>query len=223
MRKRYRCIGYQCNNNEKGITDCDYHLGDKLGAKHSPLVIESPNFLALAGRRLFFDVWSVEKSPSSIASGQSRRRHCREPRYPCFFALLVESFRTWNKYRVGVYGIRIENRIVPYCVFTDPQLGSVGIAEKEAQTARRKLRIGAIPTPHVARAIERDKSAVPMEVIVDAAINRILGAAILGCKDGERVHVLYTLLPGNPPYFLLKGAMYIRPILLKDISLCWSA
>jgi pyruvate/2-oxoglutarate dehydrogenase complex dihydrolipoamide dehydrogenase (E3) component len=111
--------------------------------------------------------------------------------------------------------LSIENRIVPYCVFTDPQLGGVGMTEKEARAAGRKLKIGTIPMSYVARAIERDETAGLMKVIVDAANDRILGAAILGSEGGELVQTLYTLMLGNLPYTILKGAIYIHPTLTE--------
>src|SRR5580704_8402875 len=111
--------------------------------------------------------------------------------------------------------LTIENRIVPYCVFTDPQLGGVGMTEREARAAGHKLKIGRIPMSYVARAIERNETAGMMKVIVDAANDRILGAAILGSEGGELIHVLYTLMLGNLPYTILKGAVYIHPTLTE--------
>jgi pyruvate/2-oxoglutarate dehydrogenase complex dihydrolipoamide dehydrogenase (E3) component len=109
----------------------------------------------------------------------------------------------------------IENRIVPYCVFTDPQLGGVGITEKEARASGRKLKIGSIPMTHVARAIERDETAGLMKIIVDASNDHILGASILATEGGELIHVLYTLMLANLPYTILKGAIFIHPTLAE--------
>src|SRR5262249_31106334 len=72
-----------------------------------------------------------------------------------------------------------DNRIVPYAVFTDPQLGRVGMTEKEARATGRPLKIGSIPMSWVARAIERDETTGLMKLVVDARTDRILGAAIL--------------------------------------------
>jgi pyruvate/2-oxoglutarate dehydrogenase complex dihydrolipoamide dehydrogenase (E3) component len=104
---------------------------------------------------------------------------------------------------------------VPYCVFTDPQLGCVGMTEKQARAAGHNLRIGTIPLSYLARAIERDETAGLMKVIVDAASDRILGAAILNSDGAELVHVLYTRMLGNLPYTLLKGAVYIHPTMTE--------
>jgi pyruvate/2-oxoglutarate dehydrogenase complex dihydrolipoamide dehydrogenase (E3) component len=107
------------------------------------------------------------------------------------------------------------NRIVPYCVFTDPQLGGVGLTEKEARMAGYKLKIGKIPMQWVARAIERDETRGMMKVVIDAMNDRILGASILSVEGGEIVHVLYTLMLGKLPYTLLRGAVYIHPTLAE--------
>jgi pyruvate/2-oxoglutarate dehydrogenase complex dihydrolipoamide dehydrogenase (E3) component len=110
-----------------------------------------------------------------------------------------------------------DHRIVPYCLFTDPQLGSAGLTEKEARAKGYKLKIGAVPMSRVARAIERDETAGLMKVIVDATNDRILGAAILSSDGGETVHVLYTLMLAGLPYTLLKGAVYIHPTFAEGL------
>ncbi|HEY7616415.1 MAG TPA: mercuric reductase, partial [Terriglobales bacterium] len=83
-----------------------------------------------------------------------------------------------------------EKRIVPYCIFTDPQLGGVGITEKEARARGYTLKIGKVPMSRVARARERDETAGLMKIIVDASNDRILGATILSSDGGETVHIL---------------------------------
>ena len=134
---------------------------------------------------------------------------------PAFTHISYNDFQIIDANLTQGKNLSTENRIVPYCVFTDPQLGCVGMTEKEARAAGRKLKIGKIPMSYVARAIERDETAGLMKVIVDAANDRILGAAILGSEGGELVHVLYTLMLGNLPYTILKGAVYIHPTLTE--------
>jgi pyruvate/2-oxoglutarate dehydrogenase complex dihydrolipoamide dehydrogenase (E3) component len=108
-----------------------------------------------------------------------------------------------------------ENRLVPYCVFTDPQLGGVGMTEKEARSKGHKLKIGRCPMTHVARAIERGETAGLMKIVVDASNDRILGASILASEGGELVQILGAMMLANQPYTLLKGAVYIHPTLAE--------
>jgi pyruvate/2-oxoglutarate dehydrogenase complex dihydrolipoamide dehydrogenase (E3) component len=108
-----------------------------------------------------------------------------------------------------------DNRLVPYSVFTDPQLGRVGMTEKEARATGRRLKIGKISMSRVARAIERDETAGLMKLVVDAETDRVLGAAILATEGGELVQILSTVMLAGSPYTLLKGAIFIHPTLAE--------
>ena len=128
---------------------------------------------------------------------------------------------SYNDFQI-IYGNLVEgknlstaHRIVPYAVFTDPQLGGVGITEKEARARGYRLKIGKSPMSAVARAIEREETAGLMKLVVDAATDRILGASILGAEGGELVQILSTLMLADLPYTVLKGAIYIHPTLAE--------
>jgi pyruvate/2-oxoglutarate dehydrogenase complex dihydrolipoamide dehydrogenase (E3) component len=111
--------------------------------------------------------------------------------------------------------VTTDNRYVPYSVFTDPQLGGIGMTEKEARATGRKLKIGKIPMSYVARAIERDETAGLMKIVVDAETDRILGAAILSTEGGELVQMLGAVMLAGAPWTLLKGAVYTHPTLAE--------
>lgn len=108
-----------------------------------------------------------------------------------------------------------EDRYVPYSVFTDPQLGRVGLTEKEARAKGYKLKIAKIPMSSVARAIERDETAGLMKIVVDAQTDKILGASILATEGGELVQILGAMMMARAPYTVLKGAVYIHPTLAE--------
>jgi pyruvate/2-oxoglutarate dehydrogenase complex dihydrolipoamide dehydrogenase (E3) component len=128
---------------------------------------------------------------------------------------------SYNDYQI-VYANLIEggavttdHRVVPYAVFTDPQLGRVGLTEKEARASGRRIKLGKIPMSWVARAIERDETAGLMKLVIDDATDQILGAAILATEGGELVQILHTMMLARAPYTLLKGAIYIHPTLAE--------
>jgi len=134
---------------------------------------------------------------------------------PAFTHISYNDFQIIYGNLVEGKNFTIENRIVPYAVFTDPQLGGVGITEKEARRRGYRLKIGKMPMSYVARAIERDETAGLMKIVVDASNDRILGASILGAEGGELVQILGTLMLAGLPYTLLKGAVYIHPTLAE--------
>jgi pyruvate/2-oxoglutarate dehydrogenase complex dihydrolipoamide dehydrogenase (E3) component len=128
---------------------------------------------------------------------------------------------SYNDYQI-VYGnvyegknLSTRTRLVPYGVFTDPTLGRVGLTEKEARAQGKQLKIGKAPMTWVARAIERAETGGFMKLLVDAANDQILGAAILASEGAELVQILSTLMLAERPYTLLKGAIYIHPTLAE--------
>jgi pyruvate/2-oxoglutarate dehydrogenase complex dihydrolipoamide dehydrogenase (E3) component len=130
---------------------------------------------------------------------------------------------SYNDYQI-VYGnliegkdLSIDKRIVPYCVFTDPELGRAGLTEKQARAKGYKLKIGQAAMSHVSRAHERDETAGLMKIVVDASNDRILGATVLSVGGGETIHVLYALMLADLPYTLLKQAIYIHPTLAEGL------
>jgi pyruvate/2-oxoglutarate dehydrogenase complex dihydrolipoamide dehydrogenase (E3) component len=144
---------------------------------------------------------------------------------PAFTHISYNDFQIVYANLIEGKDLTTDKRIVPYCVFTDPQLGGVGLTEKEARAKGYKLKIGKVPMSVVARAYERDETAGLMKIVVDASNDRILGATVLSGDGGETVHILYTLMLADMPYTLLKGAVYIHPtwaeglfFLLNDVK-----
>ncbi|MCH8943080.1 MAG: dihydrolipoyl dehydrogenase [Bacteroidetes bacterium] len=109
----------------------------------------------------------------------------------------------------------IKDRIVPYTLFTDPELGRVGLTEKEARESGYNVMVGKIPMSHVARAIEMGVTKGLMKIVVDADTDQILGATVLGINGGEVVQTIMVLMYAKVRWKLLKGAVYIHPTLTE--------
>lgn len=128
---------------------------------------------------------------------------------------------SYNDYQI-VFGnlyegkdLGTDTRLVPYAVYTDPELGRVGMTETEARAKGYKLKVGSVKMTNVARAIERGETNGMMKLVVDASSDQILGAAILSSEGGEAVQVLSTLMLAGKPYTLLKDAIYIHPTIVE--------
>jgi pyruvate/2-oxoglutarate dehydrogenase complex dihydrolipoamide dehydrogenase (E3) component len=109
----------------------------------------------------------------------------------------------------------IDNRLVPYALYTDPELGRVGLTEREARAAGYRLKIGSTPVAYVARAIERSETNGLMKIVINADNDRILGATILGPEGGELVQILMALMMADAPWTLFKDAMFIHPTMAE--------
>lgn len=221
-------IEFHLNAHATRVVKANGFVRVSVTVAHEPFTISGSHLLAAVGRRpntedLGLDKAGVETDKFGFIRVNSRLETNIPGIWalgdvkggPAFTHISYNDFQIVDGNLTQGKNLSIENRIVPYCVFTDPQLGGVGMTEKEARAAGRKLKIGTIPMSYVARAIERDETAGMMKVIVDAANDRILGAAILGSEGGELVQTLYILMLGNLPYTLLKGAVYIHPTLTE--------
>jgi pyruvate/2-oxoglutarate dehydrogenase complex dihydrolipoamide dehydrogenase (E3) component len=110
------------------------------------------------------------------------------------------------------------DRPIPYTVFTDPQLGRVGLTETEANTAGKRIKVAKLPMTSVARALETDETRGFMKAVVDAETGQILGAAILGVDGGEVMAVLEVAMLGKLPYTVLRDAVLAHPTLAESLN-----
>jgi pyruvate/2-oxoglutarate dehydrogenase complex dihydrolipoamide dehydrogenase (E3) component len=112
----------------------------------------------------------------------------------------------------------VRDRMVPYTVFMDPQLGRVGMSEKEAQKSGRKFRVARMPMTSVARALEMDETRGLMKAIVDAETEEILGATVLGIEGGEVMTVLQMAMMGHMKYTALRDGVFAHPTLSESLN-----
>lgn len=110
------------------------------------------------------------------------------------------------------------DRLLPYVVFMDPQLGRVGLTEKAAKERGMDYLVAKIPMSWVARALETDETRGLMKAIVDAQTDRILGAAILAVEGGELMSALQIAMLGDVPYTALRDGMFAHPTLSESFN-----
>lgn len=109
-------------------------------------------------------------------------------------------------------------RVIPYCVFTDPQVGGVGLNEREARARGVPYRVATMPFGRIARAVETDERAGVMKLLVHPADGRILGATLVGAEAGELVHVLAALMQAGAPVRALVDMEVAHPTFAEGIQ-----
>jgi pyruvate/2-oxoglutarate dehydrogenase complex dihydrolipoamide dehydrogenase (E3) component len=109
-------------------------------------------------------------------------------------------------------------RLVPYTVFIDPQLGRIGMTEVQARSSGRNIKVAKIPMSYVARALEMDESRGVMKAIVDEDEKKILGCAVLGIEGGELMAMFQIAMMGNVPYTSLKEGVFAHPTLAESLN-----
>lgn len=112
----------------------------------------------------------------------------------------------------------IRNRLIPYCVFTDPELGRIGLTEKEASKMGLDFSVAKMKTSFIARAIETGETSGFIKAIVDNKTNKILGVAVICANGGELMSLLQIAMLGNLSYDQLRDTMFAHPTYAEAIN-----
>lgn len=112
---------------------------------------------------------------------------------------------------------RVSDRILCYGLFIDPPLRRIGMTEQQARDSGKDVLIGKMPMARVGRARERSETDGFMKVLIDAADNKILGAAIFGIGGDEIVHSLLDVMYSGAPYTTIQRAVHIHPTVTELI------
>ncbi|MHA4810396.1 mercuric reductase [Flavitalea flava] len=112
----------------------------------------------------------------------------------------------------------ITNRISVYCMFTDPELGRIGLSEKEALEKGLRIKVARLPVSHVARGIETNETRGLLKAIVDADTKKILGASILAPEGGELMSVLQMAIMGDITYDRIRDAVFAHPTFAESLN-----
>ena len=110
------------------------------------------------------------------------------------------------------------DRLVPYTVFTDPQLGRVGLSEEAARAKGLDFQVRTLPMDYVARALETGESRGFMKALVDTSSGRILGAAVLGVDGGEMAALIEVAVLGGVSAGRLHQAIFAHPTLAESMN-----
>lgn len=109
-------------------------------------------------------------------------------------------------------------RLVPYTVFTDPQVARVGLSEEEAKQAGIPYEVATLPYASIARAIEVDETAGLMKLLIDPKTEKILGAAMVGLEAGELIHIFVALMQAGSTARPLVDVQAVHPTLAEGVQ-----
>lgn len=114
------------------------------------------------------------------------------------------------------------DRLIPYCMFTDPELGRVGLNESEARRAGIACRIAKVPLASVLRTRTLSETRGFLKALVAADSDRILGFTALGVDAGETIAVVQVAMLGGIPYTLLRDAILTHPTMAEGLTVLFS-
>jgi pyruvate/2-oxoglutarate dehydrogenase complex dihydrolipoamide dehydrogenase (E3) component len=103
------------------------------------------------------------------------------------------------------------DRLVPFCMFTDPELARVGLSESEAKARGIPYRLAKMPMTGVLRAVVIGETRGFVKMLLAAESDRILGFTAFGAEGSEMMAAVQTAMLGGLPYTVLRDAIFTHP------------
>ena len=114
------------------------------------------------------------------------------------------------------------DRLIPYCMFTDPPLAHVGMSERDAERQGIIVRVARLPVDSVLRAQATGERQGFMKVLVGENDDRILGFTMIGAAAGEVMAVVQMAMLADMPYGTLANAVLAHPTMAEGLSMLFS-
>jgi pyruvate/2-oxoglutarate dehydrogenase complex dihydrolipoamide dehydrogenase (E3) component len=110
------------------------------------------------------------------------------------------------------------DRLIPFCLFTDPQLARVGLNEVEARRQGVAVRVAKLPMAAVLRTRTMGETRGFMKALVEARTDRIVGFTMFGPEAGEVMAVVQTAMLAGLPYTGMRDAIYAHPTMAEGLN-----
>jgi pyruvate/2-oxoglutarate dehydrogenase complex dihydrolipoamide dehydrogenase (E3) component len=114
-------------------------------------------------------------------------------------------------------------RLVPFCIFTDPEVARVGLSESEAQKQSIPYRLAKIPMAKVRRTVTISETRGFLKALISTENNEILGFTGVGAEAGEVMSAVQAVMLAKQPYTVLRNAILAHPTMAEGLTVLFSA
>lgn len=134
------------------------------------------------------------------------------------------SFDDYRVLKAGIEGRAGSTaaRIIPYALFTDPELGRIGLNEADAKARNTPVIVAKLPMAAVPRARTNGTTRGFMKALVAPETGEILGFTMVGSGAGEVMSVVQMAMIGNLPYTSVRDAIIAHPLLAEGLNLLFA-
>jgi pyruvate/2-oxoglutarate dehydrogenase complex dihydrolipoamide dehydrogenase (E3) component len=136
---------------------------------------------------------------------------------PKFTHVSFDDFRVIRENLMG--GDRTtRDRMVPYCVFTDPELARIGLNESEARQRGIPYRVARMPAKAVLRTLTLSETRGFLKMLIDEHSNRMLGFTAFATGGGDLMAVVQTAMLNGASFVALRDTMFTHPTMAEGLS-----
>jgi pyruvate/2-oxoglutarate dehydrogenase complex dihydrolipoamide dehydrogenase (E3) component len=110
------------------------------------------------------------------------------------------------------------DRLIPFTLFTQPELARVGLTEKQARQQGTEIRVTKLPVAAIPRAKTMSETRGFIKAIIDAKTDRILGCSILSVEAGEMISTVEMTMIADLPFTALRDAVLTHPTMTEGFN-----
>jgi pyruvate/2-oxoglutarate dehydrogenase complex dihydrolipoamide dehydrogenase (E3) component len=138
---------------------------------------------------------------------------------PYFTHISVDDFRVVLDNLDGGTRQRVTTgRLVPSCLFTDPELAHVGLSERQATERGIAYRLVKIPMTHILRTHTLSQTRGFMKALIEPGTDRVLGFTAFGVDAGEVMAAVQVVMAAGLPYTLLRDMVLAHPTIAEGLG-----
>ena len=137
---------------------------------------------------------------------------------PMFTHASFDDYRVLKSQLAGG-NITTSERVIPYALFIEPELGRIGLNETEAKARGIEVRVSKIPLASIPRARTNGATKGFMKVLVDTHSDQILGFSMLGTNAGDVVTAVQLAMLGKLPYTVVRDAIIAHPLMSEGLNI----
>ena len=113
-------------------------------------------------------------------------------------------------------------RLVPFCIFTDPESARVGLSESEAQKQSVPYRLAKIPMAKVRRTVTISETRGFLKALISTQNDEILGFTGVGAEVGELMSAVQAVMLSKQPYTVLRDAILAHPTMAEGLTVLFA-
>jgi pyruvate/2-oxoglutarate dehydrogenase complex dihydrolipoamide dehydrogenase (E3) component/pimeloyl-ACP methyl ester carboxylesterase len=114
------------------------------------------------------------------------------------------------------------DRLMPSCLYTDPQVAHVGLTEREAQEQGIAVTVAKLPMASVLRTRTISETQGFMKALIAPESGRILGFTVVGAEAGEVMTVVQVAMQAGFPYTVLRDSVLSHPTMAEGLNVLFS-
>lgn len=112
---------------------------------------------------------------------------------------------------------QVDYNAVPITIFTDPEVGSIGLSQQKAEAEGREIRIGQFQFRVLGKSKAEREIAGGVKIIADKKTDKILGAHIVGAHATDLIHEVAVAMSQKMTAEQLGDVFHAHPVLAEAV------